>query len=34
VMAPVGIILEREFPKLANWMAEVKKRPSFTASAH
>ena len=34
VMAPVGIILEREFPKLASWMAEVKKRPSFTASAH
>lgn len=34
VMAPCGIILEREFPKLANWFAEVKKRPSFTASAH
>jgi glutathione S-transferase len=34
VMAPVGIILEQEFPKLAKWMAEVKKRPSFTASAH
>jgi glutathione S-transferase len=34
VMAPCGIILEREFPKLAGWFAEVKKRPSFTASAH
>jgi glutathione S-transferase len=34
VMAPCGIILEREFPKLAKWFAEVKKRPSFTASAH
>ncbi len=34
VMAPCGIILEREFPKLAQWFAEVKKRPSFTASAH
>ena len=34
VMAPVGIILESEFPKLARWMLEVKKRPSFTASAH
>jgi len=34
VMAPCGIILEREFPKLARWFAEVKKRPSFTASAH
>jgi glutathione S-transferase len=34
VMAPCGIILEREFPKLAAWFAEVKKRPSFTASAH
>ncbi|HKD69283.1 MAG TPA: glutathione S-transferase family protein [Candidatus Binataceae bacterium] len=34
VMAPCGIILDREFPKLASWMAEVKKRPSFTASAH
>lgn len=34
VMAPVGIVLEQEFPKLGRWMAEVKKRPSFTASAH
>jgi glutathione S-transferase len=34
VMAPCGIILESEFPKLAKWFAEVKKRPSFTASAH
>ena len=34
VMAPCGIILEREFPKLAQWFGEVKKRPSFTASAH
>jgi len=34
VMAPCGIILDREFPKLAKWFAEVKKRPSFTASAH
>lgn len=34
VMAPVGINLEQEFPKLARWMAEVKQRPSFTASAH
>ncbi len=34
VMAPCGIILEREFPKLAAMMAAVKKRPSFTASAH
>jgi glutathione S-transferase len=34
VMAPCGIILEREFPKLGTLMAEVKKRPSFTASAH
>ncbi len=34
VMAPCGIILDREFPKLAKWFAEVKQRPSFTASAH
>jgi glutathione S-transferase len=34
VMAPVGITLEQEFPKLARWMVEVKRRPSFTASAH
>jgi glutathione S-transferase len=34
VMAPVGINLEDEFPRLGSWMAEVKKRPSFTASAH
>jgi glutathione S-transferase len=34
VMAPCGIILEREYPKLGRLMAEVKKRPSFTASAH
>jgi len=34
VMAPCGIILDREFPKLGRWLAEVKKRPSFTASAH
>jgi glutathione S-transferase len=34
VMAPCGIILDREFPKLGRWFAEVKKRPSFTASAH
>jgi glutathione S-transferase len=34
VMAPCGIILEREYPKLAQWFALVKKRPSFSASAH
>ena len=34
VMAPCGIILDREFPKLGKWFAEVKKRQSFTASAH
>jgi glutathione S-transferase len=34
VMAPCGIILEREFPRLARCLAEAKKRPSFAASAH
>ena len=34
VMAPCGIILEREFPKIARCLAEAKKRPSFAASAH
>jgi glutathione S-transferase len=34
VMAPCGIILEREFPKIAKCFAEAKKRPSFAASAH
>lgn len=34
VMAACGIILEREFPPLAKWFAEVKQRSSFTASAH
>jgi glutathione S-transferase len=34
VMAPCGIILEREFPKLGKMLAEAKKRPTFTASAH
>ena len=34
VMAPVGITLDSEFPKLGKWFAQIKKRPSFTASAH
>ena len=34
VMAPCGIILEREFPRLARCLVEAKKRPSFAASAH
>ncbi len=34
VMAPCGIILEREFPKIARCFAAAKQRPSFAASAH
>jgi glutathione S-transferase len=32
VMAPCGIVLEREFAGLGQWLAAVKQRPSYAAS--